>query len=365
MYKSLPFIAILAFLSACGGKSNYVKPEKRNLTEVVYASGNLYPVEEYKVISSVPGYIAEIFRQEGDSLNQGDELILISTPNRNSENSAAAISLQIALQNSDENGPVLLQIKQRLLAAQKKASTDSLNLARFTRLASNGAIAQADLDKASTQAETSLREAQALAEQLKAQKAALAAELANARNRFNQAGNNLSDGLLKSRLNGMLFQLLKQKGDFVNINEPVALIGDVSKPVARLNIDESDFEFIKTGQQVQIAIDAYPDKLFEARIVKIYPVLNKTEQAFKADAEFTKESPALIYGLNLEANIIIREVKDVLTIPRSALLTGDSVRIKREGKEQLIKVKTGVIDLVNVEIIGGISENDEVITSIN
>lgn len=357
-------MASLALLSACGGKSNYVKPQKRNLTEVVYASGNLYPIEEYKVISSVPGYITDIFHEEGDSLNQGDELILISTPNRNSENNAAAISLQIALQNSEENGPVLSQIKQRLLAANKKATTDSLNLARYIRLASTGAVAQADLDKAATQAESSSREAQALAEQLKAQKTALANDLANARNRFAQAGNNVSDGLLKSRLNGVLFQLLKQKGDFVNVNEPLALVGVAAKPIARLSINESDFELIHLGQEVKIAIDAYPDKLFQARIAKIYPVLNKTEQSFKADAEFISDSPELIYGLNLEANIIVREVKNVLTIPRSALMAGDSVRVKRNAKEQIVKVKTGVIDLVNAEIIEGILESDEVITSI-
>ncbi|MEZ5172210.1 MAG: efflux RND transporter periplasmic adaptor subunit [Bacteroidia bacterium] len=363
MKNLLPAAILLLVLSACGGKENTIKAEKRNLTEVVYASGNLYPVDEYKVISSVPGYISEIFKKEGDSLRIGDEIILISTPNRNSESSAASVALKVAINNSAENGPVLSQIKQRLIAAQKRASTDSLNLARYTRLAAVGAIAQADLDKAATQAESSMREALALADQLQAQKVALEAELANARNRFNQAGNNLSDGLLKSKLNGTLYQLLKQEGDFVNINEPIALIGSASNPVARLSIDESDFELIKTGQEVQIAIDAYPGKLFKARITRIYPVLNKTEQAFKADATFTDENPDLIYGLNLEANVIIRTGKDVLTIPRSALMAGDSVIVVREGKKQKIKVKTGITDLVNVEIVDGLNENEEVISS--
>lgn len=356
-------VALLSFLSACGGKENTVKVTKRNLTEVVYASGNLYPVDEYKLISSVPGYIAEIFKNEGDTINTGDELILISTPNRSSESNAASIALKVALNNSSPNGPVLSQIKQRLLAAQKRASTDSLNLARYTRLAAVGAFAQADLDKAATQAESSMREALAIADQLEAQKVALEAELANARNRFNQAGNNLSDGLLRSKLDGTLYQLLKQTGDFVNINEPIALVGTSSNPVARLSIDESDYELIRLGQQVQIGIDAYPGKLFNATITKIYPVLNRTEQAFKVDASFTGESPALIYGLNLEANVIVRTGKDVLTIPRSALMAGDSVQVLKDGKKQKIKVKTGITDLVNIEITEGLSENDEVIGS--
>jgi multidrug efflux pump subunit AcrA (membrane-fusion protein) len=365
MYKLFLFMGVLFSLSACNSKSDIIRPEKRNLTEVVYASGNLYPVDEYKVVSSVSGYISDIFKREGDTLKSGDEIILINTPNRSSENNAAAVALQIAVENSQDDGPVLSQIKQRLIAARKKASTDSLNYARYSRLAATGAISKADLDKAETLAETSSREANAIEEQLNAQKAALQADLANARNRFNQAGNNLSDGLIKSKLNGILFQLLKQKGDYVNMNEPLALIGNASQPIARLNIDESDFELIRIGQTVQIAIDAYPDDLFEAKITRIYPLLNRAEKAFKADAEFIHKSPELIYGLNLEANIIVSEVKNAITIPRSALLSGDSVLINKEGKQQKIKIKKGVSDMVHIEVKEGLSENDEVIISGN
>jgi HlyD family secretion protein len=361
MKKFIPALIVIALFSACKGDKNTVNPQKRSITEVVYASGNLYPENEYKLVSNVPGYLADAFVAEGDFVKQDQELFLIKAPNRDSESEAASLALKIAIQNSSADSPVLAQLNQRIQSARLKAKNDSLNLIRFTNLASQGAISESDLEKAATQAEASKREANAMQEQITAQKRSLEIELANARNRFNQANNNVEDGLSRSNLDGKIFQVFKDVGDYVNLNEPIALIGDNKAPVARLSIDESDYELIKIGQEVQIAIDAFPGKLFPAKISKIYPILNKAEQAFKVDARFDQDPPGGIYGLNLEANIIIRNAEDVLSIPRAALMNNDSVKIKRNGEELKVKVQKGVSDLVYVEIISGLNESDELI----
>ena len=79
------------------------------------------------------------------------------------------------------------------------------------------------------------------------------------------------------------------------------------------------------------------------------------------DATFDEIPPVDLYGLNIEANILIKEAKNILTIPRKSLLAGDSVTIKRDGKEIKVKVETGVSDLSFVEILKGISETDELL----
>lgn len=362
-YSIVSLAGLSLLLSACTSNEKQAKPEKRSITEVVYASGNLYPENEYKLFANTTGYLSEVYVDEGDTVSANQDLFLIDIPNRSSENEASALALRLAELNSQSNSPVIGQLTERLKALRLKAETDSVNLLRYTNLAKTGAVSVADVDKIRAQAESSKREANALSDQIVAQKRSLELEASNARNRFNQAKNNLGDGLLKSLLAGKVYEVYKQKGDFIHQNEAIALIGDAAPPIARLSIDESDFELISVGQEVLITLDAYPDRKFKAHITKIYPKLNKAEQSFKVDARFDEQAPAGMYGLNLEANIIIRKAKDVLTIPRAVILTNDSVRIVRDGKEMTVKITKGATDLVYVEVLSGIHENDDLIIS--
>jgi multidrug efflux pump subunit AcrA (membrane-fusion protein) len=364
--KRLFFLLILvSAITSCGKKSSTESPKRRDLIEVVYASGNLYPQNEYKVISNVTGYLEGLLVKEGDSIQLNQALFNVSGPNRNSEQSATAFALRIADENASNNSPILQQLKEKLASARVKASNDSLTTVRYTNLAKSGAIAQADLDKVKTLYESSRREANALKEQVEAQERSLKVEAVQARNRFTQASNNLGDGTIRSMINGKVFEIYKQVGDFVHQNEVIALLGDAGAPYARLSIDESDMAMVQIGKKVLITLDAYPNQTFEARVDKVYPKLNKTEQSVRVDAFFTQTPPQGIYGLNLEANIIIRESKNALTIPRAALLNGDSIQIKRDGNLQKVKIKLGSSDLNYIEVLDGISERDEIVISSN
>ena len=230
--KYVVFI-ITAFLFSCGKKDNTIKPQTRNIIEVVYASGNLYPQNEYKVISNATGYLQQTLVKEGDSIQINQPLFVINSANRESESEATSLAYRISEENNRSNSPVINQLNERLASASAKASNDSLTLIRYRNLVTTGAIAQADLDRVQTQYEGSRREVAALKEQIKAQQQTLKLELANARNRFVQAKNNLGDATLRSLLNGRIYEILKQPGDYVHQNETIALIGDSEAPVAR------------------------------------------------------------------------------------------------------------------------------------
>lgn len=356
----LGFTTILLIVS-CGKKDPAQHPVKRDLAEMVYASGNLYPLNEYKVFSNVTGFLQDVMVTEGDSVSPGTALFVVSGPNRKSETEATSKALQIAEFNLSTNSPVLQQVIQRFQSARAKAQNDSIQLIRYQGLVNSGAVSQAEFDRVRLQAETSSREAKALDEQLNAQRKTLQLELVNAQNRYTQSLNNLGDGLIKSALAGAVFEIYKKPGDYVHQNEALALIGTHSNPVARLSIDEADLNRVKPGQKVFIQLDALPGKSLEATVSRIYPKLNRTEQSFRVDATFDAPLPVNIYGLNLEANILIREAKSILCIPRENLLPGDSVNISRDGKAMKVKVQPGLVDLSLVEIKSGLLETDELI----
>ena len=67
------------------------------------------------------------------------------------------------------------------------------------------------------------------------------------------------------------------------------------------------------------------------------------------------------YGLNLEANIVVAEKKQVLAIPKAALQKGDSVTIKEDGKEKRVKIQKGIEDENWVEVKSGLSKSATII----
>ena len=159
----------------------------------------------------------------------------------------------------------------------------------------------------------------------------------------------------------MVYDILKERGEAVRRGEPLALLGDAKKFYAKLLVDELDIARIKKDMEVLIRLDYEKKKICKARIVKVYPKLNKEDQSFRVDAEFSNEIPAAIYGLTLEANIIISQKQKTLVIPKSLLLNGDSVRIVDNGNEKTIKIQTGIENLEWIEVLDGLTEKSELI----
>ena len=147
---------------------------------------------------------------------------------------------------------------------------------------------------------------------------------------------------------------MKEKGELVRRNEAVAVIGKGSMFYLQLSVDELDVQRVKVGQEVLVKIDAYPDKIFRARITAIFPMINKQQQSIRVDADLTEPLPGGFSGLALEANIIIRQKAKALVIPKTALLPGDSVQLKTEDGVKKVKVVKGLETLDEVEITDGL-----------
>jgi len=101
--------------------------------------------------------------------------------------------------------------------------------------------------------------------------------------------------------------------------------------------------------------------VMKATVSRIYPVMNEMDQTFRVDAVFPGTSDLPYIHSSVEANILTAEKKNVLVIPRKALINENSVRIKENGKEKNITVKTGISTLEETEITDGLSESSEVI----
>ena len=114
---------------------------------------------------------------------------------------------------------------------------------------------------------------------------------------------------------------------------------------------------MQLDQKVLLTLDAYNKKVFEARISKIYPSKNERNQTFKVEATFV-EKPARLYpGLTGEANIVILEKGNVLSIPREYLNDKNEVNTP----DGLVKVEIGLQSIDRSEIISGIDTTTKII----
>jgi HlyD family secretion protein len=356
----LPLVAI-SLLIACNRKQKQAEPQIRLLTEAVYASGVLVPENEYKVFSQTDGFIESALVKEGDTVKKGQLLFKLTNENERVQVNAAADALAKTVPVVAPDAPVNKDLESRVASAKIRLQNDELQYNRYKRVYEENAIAASTYEKFKLQFETSQQELNGLQEQLQQQKLSAALQYQQANNLLQIARTSNANGLLKSYADGIVYDLYKQKGDLITPNEPLALIGS-GKMIARLLIDEDDLNKIKLRQEVLITLDAFPDKIFHARVEKIYPLLNKQEQSFRVDAFFEEDMPFKLYGLNIEANIVIKERTSVMVIPKTALFGGDSVMVDEAGLLSKVKIHKGAEDKDYVQVLEGLNNESEIIT---
>ncbi len=332
----------------------------RQLTDAVYASGTLVPENEYKVVASTDGFLQKALVKEGDTIKKGQLLFALSNDNQQTQVSTAAELVSKTAPVAAPNAPVIKDLETRLANAQTRLANDELQYHRYKNLYDQQAISASNYEKYELQYQASQNDVKSLQEQLKQQRLQSDLQLQQASNQLQVARTGKQNGLLKSYVDGVVYDVYKQTGDLVSINQPVALVGS-GKMIAKLLVDEDDLAKVTTGQEVLVTMDAWPNRIFHARIRKIYPLLNKQEQSFRVDAVFEDELPQQLYGLNIEANIVLHEKEKVMVIPKKALLPGDSVLVKEEGKTAKVKIRKGAADDEYVEVVSGLNKSSVII----
>lgn len=353
-------IAALLLLSACKPQSESILAIKKDIHEAVYASGNIYPAKEYKVFSNADGNVLELLVEEGDTVDMNQVLMHIDRDMQVAKAEGSQEIYSIANKNLGANSPVLSEYEAALLTISLKYKNDSSNYQRYQNLYKQQACSKADLERAELNYNASKNEYFAKKKGLERLKNQLKIEYENAQTQYKLNAKDADNYVLKSMMKGRVYELLKEQGEMVRRNEAVALIGDLGTPIVRLTVDELDLPKLKIGQDVLIHIDMYADKVFKAKLQKIYPKLNRLDQSFRVDAVFTETDIPNLYGLSLEANILIAEKKNALCIPKTYLVGKDSLWLDVDGEKILQKVNTGISDFDFVEIVSGINEQSKV-----
>lgn len=359
--RNILYIYSILLLHSCNNDEvKEIKPVFKQLSEAVYASGSLVPEEEYKIVSSVDGYLNEVLTTEGQIIKKGDLLFSLNNDWRNEQENSAKMIYNKTLPIVEQNSPLMNDLKYKIELIKLKLTNDSLNYIRSKNLFEQDIISASVYEKAKLQYDGSTKELKSLGAQMKQMLLQSEIQKQQAANQANilHSQNNL--GNIRSYYNGVIYEIYKKPGDMIQPNQPIALMGN-GKMIAKLLIDENDLHLVKIGQEVIISIDAFADKKYHAHITKIYPILNKVEQSFRLDAAFDEPLPQQIYGLNLEANIVIRKKESIMVIPRKALLSNNVVTTKVSGKRLNKVIEKGLEDAEYIEVKAGLTDNQTIL----
>ena len=349
-----PFIceAIILLLLSCKEGVETIKPAVQNITESVYAPGIVKSRNQYEVFSAVNGIIQQRRVTEGAIVHKGDIILTLvnETPKLNTENAELAAAYSSVSFNLDK----LNELKANIDLARTKMQNDSALFQRQQNLWSQGIGSRNELEQKELAWKNTTTTYQSALLQYNNLKKQITFTAKQSLKNVQVSTSITNDYTIKTRQDGKVYSLLKEPGEMVNTQTPVAIIGDADAFIIELQVDEYDISKLRLGQKVFVSMDSYKGQVFEATVSKIDPIMDSRSRSFNVEASFISQPILLFPNLTVEANILISTKENTLTIPRDCLLENDYIVLKSGEKR---KVVTGLKDYQHVEIISGIDKD--------
>jgi len=343
--------ALWAMLS-CGSAEETAVPERQDITLSVYASGKVVSKNQYEVKPTASGTIQEVYVREGDLVEPGS--VLFSVQNETALLNREIASLARAFADKENNQEKLQDLEVRIELTEARLIQDSVMVERQKRLKKQGIGTDLELEQRTLSFEQTKTELAGLQLQKETLRRELVHNETTATKNFEIAAAAAEDLDVKSDIQGKVYALYVERGELVNSQMPVAVLGDEKEFLLELLVDEYDISQVQMGQEVKVSLDSYRGEVFDARVSKIHPMMDSGNKSFVVEASFVNQPPTLYPNLSLEANIVIEVKENALLVPSSFVFKSNQVIT---ADRDTIEVKTGIKNYRHTEIIGGIDEN--------
>lgn len=383
------------------------KAVMRTVIETVNASGKVYPEVEVKVSPDISGEIVELNVNEGDSVRKGQIL--------------ARIYADIYLTQRDQVQAGVNQSKAQLMNSQAniaglKATYENAKVIyeRQKKLFAEKVISRSELELSQQNFLTTEASYNAAMQGLKSGEASIK----SAQAQLDKADKDLSRTVITSPMDGRISLLNVKKGERVagnsfNVGTEMMRVADMSSIEVRVDVGENDIPKVKLGDTALVEVDAYNTRKFKGIVYKIAnPNTGLTSSGSSAEvtnykvhirllvssyADLIKSNRGFPFrpGMSANADIQTKTKNNVLSIALNAVTTRDKKSdkapsdkktddkpdqnnvksvsfddgieevvfvLQKDNKVKKVKVKTGIQDLNNIEILEGLKEGDEVIT---
>lgn len=376
---------------------------KGNIIKTMEAGGSVEPNARYNIIPMVGGTITESPLSAGDTVRAGELVYKIDDTNAQIAVQQAQNAVSRA-QSADTTSSATEQVK---VYANATGVISNLNISAGTRVTGGqiATITQANgteiglipsvsgtVESVNVRNDSNVTSGQVVAT-LNSDRTTSGISAEDKQNNITaanlaleQAKKDLENYKIASPVDGTILVKNAKVGDSViagQNDQPLMVIGDMSKMKFTIEVDELDIWNIEQGQTVVITANALPGETFSGEITNIAGEGDKKGEGVTSyKVEITVSEPGkLKSGMNVDAKIIINSAINVLSLPEAALYQSDGenalvITDSDSGDEvdpseypeitlpkgyRLVKVKYGVSDGTDVEIVSGLSVGDAVL----
>ncbi|MBU1095365.1 MAG: efflux RND transporter periplasmic adaptor subunit [Bacteroidetes bacterium] len=373
-------ITSAVFVLNANGKVEYVfdtvKVEKGSISNIVTATGTLEATNTVVVGTQVSGVIEKLYVDFNSKVKKGQLIAELdkSTLQSNLENAEADLSnaeAEFEYQKSNFE-------RDKQLFEKKMISESGYDLSKYNYKKSEGALKSAKAN-------------------------------------LNRAKQNLSYAKIYAPIDGIVTNRAVEEGQTVAASmstpELFTIVNDLTEMQVEADVDEADIGVVTEGQRVEFTVDAFPDETFTGKITQVRLQPKESSNVITYTVIVTVANPDLKLRPGMTASITdyVQEVNDVLVVSGKAIrFTPDreimmdyfdslpedkrpqrNMGPKQDGKEDVndegkreelsenmklvwikngdiikpMMVETGMTDGTNLEILSGLNEGDEIVTS--
>jgi len=304
---------------------------------VLSGSGYVVTADKYISIGTrIPGRIEKFFVDEADRVKVGDPLVQL---------------------DDRDYRAALESMKARLAVVRANAQLHRIDADRKRKLRAENYASQSELDAA----ETLLRVDQAQAAQIDAEIA--------------QAQVNLDYTVLRAPTDGVILAKLKEVGEmavpggFAGSGELIRM-ANLTELRAEVDVSEADLARVKLGQKAQVVPDAYPDKLYHASVVKLYPQVNRQKGTLKVEVAIANPDDALLPDMSVRIHFLGADQSPraggpgLVLAPKSAARSdanGSFAWVVTDGRLRRQALRTGANQGEQVVVIEGLSGGEALV----
>tara|TARA_B100002019_G_scaffold292590_1_gene316263 strand:+ start:1909 stop:3033 length:1125 start_codon:yes stop_codon:yes gene_type:complete len=317
-------------------------PQILSIENKIVVTGKVIPEDEVEIKPQISGIIEKLFVEEGDLVSNGNLLAKVKVvPNEQSLNTAKGrlSNARLVLRNAKveyERNKILFN--KEIISRQ---SFDNIELS-YNQAKQNVENAKSDLE---------------------------IIQLGST------GGSKIANTNIRAIVQGTILEIPVKEGDQViesntfNAGTTIATIADLNKMIFEGKVDEAEVAKLVIGMPLKVTLGALEDIEFDAQLKFIAPKGNEEQGTvqFKVEGDvFLDDKVVVRAGYSANASLVIEKKDSIMAIPE-ALLQFDKETNKpyveiesNKGNFLRKKIRTGISDGINVEILSGIELGDKI-----
>jgi RND family efflux transporter MFP subunit len=375
------------------------RPQRKTLVRTTTQPARIEAFEETPLFAKVSGYVKQVHKDIGDSIEAGQTLVTLDVPELADEvaqKEALLAQAEAELKQATANVTAVKAAAETAKAKVEQAQAGTVRAAgdyerieaenqRINSLAKSGSVTVKLADESLSQlqaasaareeAAAAVRSAEKSADEAEANIGKAEADRQAAEARVNVAKADVARAKtmrgyteIKSPYAGVVTQRTVDTGHFVQsggaVSRPLMAVARTDQVRVFMDVPEMDAGLVDVGDEAALKVQALAGKKLTAGVTRTSWSLAPTNRSLQVEIDFKNEGSRLRPGMYASGTITLDKRENALVLPMAAI--GDAAGVPycngvEAGKIVRRKLELGMRSGSEVEVVSGVDEDSNVV----